>query len=545
MSMDTDTGAGPSGLKRKRNDTIVDPDTKQEIQDPKRPRMTLNNDKKVKCLKALAFSYNRMIGMLVGIMYPVKTPPDPAAAKLELAKLKTEVILASQITSIIFTAHNVNRQKVKGANTNMQTKAGTTDYNIHFMGVDYSVPRAEINKIWLEETKKEGLEYKNFSMDSEENWYGTMGPYLHMFAAFKLRMDELRLGHGTMPITKKDGTHTSFQVSKYGLTGAHHILLEGSSFPPERRSSIVQSLGPMTAFLCMVRTEGMYRNKFAAAVKRAMSHIPAIDDIIELTKNVKMPFELSTLVSLIAEILLITTPRQATRMCFPLNFLAVTLEPMKIEDQNNFLKFFNTTGSGGWLLYKSCMTKTWSMQGSMTEEIASQILYHSIFATYKEDLSILSQITRTGNWYTREEMGKSFRNITGGSATILRPPIQVVYAKMSCANQTGLLSGVYNQVSCLPCFSGPRIQNFGEDFFDHIEKRRVIGSGRKSLQQIITGLTTTLEEVHLQLRKDGGRIKMDTAAWRSIDSLGVGEPGEELSLEIVRSGKMSMGRNKK
>lgn len=86
----------------------------------------------------------------------------------------------------------------------------------------------------------------------------------------------------------------------------------------------------------------------------------------------------------------------------------------------------------------------WTIQGTMTEEVASQILYHSIFGTYKEDLSILSQITRTGNWYTREEMGNSFRNMTGGGAVQLKPPIQVMYAKMSCANQTGMLSGVYN-----------------------------------------------------------------------------------------------------
>lgn len=33
--MEVETGAGPSNVKRKRNDTIVDPDTKQEIQDPK------------------------------------------------------------------------------------------------------------------------------------------------------------------------------------------------------------------------------------------------------------------------------------------------------------------------------------------------------------------------------------------------------------------------------------------------------------------------------------------------------------------------------
>lgn len=57
----------------------------------------------------------------------------------------------------------------------------------------------------------------------------------------------MRLGHNNMPITKVDGVHKSFPDTKYGLSGAHHVLLEGTSFPPERRSSIVQSMGPMTA----------------------------------------------------------------------------------------------------------------------------------------------------------------------------------------------------------------------------------------------------------------------------------------------------------
>lgn len=134
-------------------------------------------------------------------------------------------------------------------------------------------------KKWTDITKKHGLLYKVFGDNDTSNWFGTMGPYLDMFAAFKLRIDELRLGHGTMPIAKKDGTHTTFPVSKHGLTGAHHILLEGSSYPPERRSSIVQSLGPMTAFLCMIRNEGKYRKKYENAVKRALAHIPCIDDI--------------------------------------------------------------------------------------------------------------------------------------------------------------------------------------------------------------------------------------------------------------------------
>lgn len=127
-------------------------------------------------------------------------------------------------------------------------------------------------------------------------------------------------------------------------------------------------------------------------------------------------------------------------MCFSLDFLVVVLESIDTgEKKAHFLKYFNNTGSGGWLLYKMCSNLEWRMQGSTTQEVASQMLCHSIFGTYKKDLSILSQISSVGNWYIREQMGNSFRNMTSGVIVGLKPPKQKIYAKMSCASQTELL----------------------------------------------------------------------------------------------------------
>lgn len=125
--------------------------------------------------------------------------------------------------------------------------------------MDYSISNEAVKTVRLEILKKHNLVNEDFEAGDDKNWYGTMGPYLDMFSAYALRVNELRLGHNNMPITKQDGIHKSFPVAKYGLSGAHHVLLEGASFPPERRSSIVQSLGPMTAWLCMLRSEGIYR----------------------------------------------------------------------------------------------------------------------------------------------------------------------------------------------------------------------------------------------------------------------------------------------
>lgn len=60
--------------------------------------------------------------------------------------------------------------------------------------------------------------------------------------------------------------------SKVWLNGAHHILLEGSTFPPEERSPMAQSMGPL-------RSEVTHREKWASAVKRAFNHITIIDDL--------------------------------------------------------------------------------------------------------------------------------------------------------------------------------------------------------------------------------------------------------------------------
>ncbi|PZC75890.1 hypothetical protein B5X24_HaOG205342 [Helicoverpa armigera] len=137
MSTEMDTSAGTSSLKRKRNDIIVDPDTRQEVQDPKRPRMTLDGDKKVKCLTALYKAYLKIIDALANIMFGSLANSDKAA-------------------------YAMRKEELKGVSTNMQAKVGSTDYNIHFMGNDYSIKRSDIDAIWIIVTKAQGLEYKNF-----------------------------------------------------------------------------------------------------------------------------------------------------------------------------------------------------------------------------------------------------------------------------------------------------------------------------------------------------------------------------------------------
>jgi hypothetical protein len=401
-----------------------------------KPGIELVPEKKKACIRSIVEMYEKLLeeafagrGEMQGVSRSMEVDDDPISPIAAANCITT----GNHILSIIFTIHNINRQRQKNSTTNMISKTATTAFKIRYKGKDYPLTTARVEKLWLDITRANNLIYKNYDPQDKENWYGTMGPYLDMFAAYALRVNELRLGHNNMPISKADGVHKSFPVTKYGLSGAHHVLLEGTSFPPERRSSIVQSLGPMTAWLCMIRSEGVYRKKYAMAVKRAMSHIPCIDEIIEITKNTKQASEIAMLTTLVAEILLVTTSRQATRMFFPITIFAAVYRAE--QDKDGFLEFFSSTGNGGWYAYKkACLLKNkWMVAGQMEVEQASQIVFHGIFGTYKEDLSILEAITNVSNWYTREDMGDCFKQqgTTSHQTPVVLPQV-TYYAKMSC-----------------------------------------------------------------------------------------------------------------
>lgn len=303
-------------------------------------------------------------------------------------------------------------------------------------------------------------------------------------------------------------------------------------------------MATVTGLLCMLRSEGMYRTKWASAVKRAFNHIPIIDDIIEVTKTQRKASEVSTTVTLLAEIILITTSRQATRMFFPLAFLVrAVAEKTTIPDKQYILHHFNTTGSGGFALYKKACEHKWYINGSFLEEEGGQVVFHCIFGTYKEDFGTLASITDTENWFTREELGKKFcRGTLMQARCHAKLPKLRVYSKMSCANQSGLLTGVYNQVASVPSMSGKHEHLFTGDFFEHLERKNTVISTGKTLTQINASLSRILEDLHIKLRAGKGRITMGTVDWRTTEGLDFGVPGDITDFSPVQTGQYFMGK---
>ncbi|KOB72774.1 Uncharacterized protein OBRU01_12276 [Operophtera brumata] len=110
-------------------------------------------------------------------------------------KLLECITVVNHITSIIFSLHNVARQKTKSkAISNMVAKRADTSFKVRYKSQDYPLPTEKLTATWATVTKANSLNYKDFGQGDNENWYGKMGPYLDMYSAFALRVKELRLG---------------------------------------------------------------------------------------------------------------------------------------------------------------------------------------------------------------------------------------------------------------------------------------------------------------------------------------------------------------
>lgn len=250
---------------------------------------------------------------------------------------------------MLFTTHNILRQKQNSTEmTNMQKKSSSNEGPVQLRGKVYTFTREEVEDVWNYTLKNHGLNY-NVDEDSEQNWIGTMGPYLNMLRCWGLRLQELRVEHTKMPVSR-DGENTStVNIDKMGLSPAHAIHLEGVTYPPERRASTSTSLGALTTVLSMLRTKGRYRKKWVNATLKTLSHVPEIADFIPLTESNSSAEYYKPATGLLGDILMITTSRQSQRGCPPMAMMSSHYKTLDIyyNTDNRVQELYNVL-----LLYK-------------------------------------------------------------------------------------------------------------------------------------------------------------------------------------------------
>lgn len=219
----------------------------------------------------------------------------------------------------------------------------------------------------------------------------------------------MRIGHSSMIAKKADGKASYVSVSQYGFYPLHHINLEGISLPPEKKSGMAQSLGPLTCLISLAKgdAESKYTKRWKSAVQRTLSFLPEIDSIVQVCAG-KKASEVKSVFNIIADILLMATSRESKRASFPAYMLLKLLSANEIKHYlaNNIkyeggedISYFNFSGNGAFYLYHSVKEVEWLYPINDTKKnCLSQVIFHA-YGAHMPKISVYSvsqRIRKTG-----------------------------------------------------------------------------------------------------------------------------------------------------
>jgi len=530
---------------------VIDPDTRQEVSLSKKPRYALEVGTKVKVLRFFGLAYN------AAWMHSV-----PAGIPLG------NISVGVQVMNSVITAHTILRQKSSNPNAPLAAKVfGSTQSWTH-QGTQTEIDMKGIVELVQFCANLSGLSYTDavsityggqqagssaMQVDEDgglifpamtcsnltkgKDWFGIAGPFSNFLSGFGLRMKELRLGHSEFPVSKDANSTTSYPISKFGLNRAHHILLEGIRFPPEKRSSMVQSLGPMTTVLCYIQSNALYETKFLNAAVSSLFHIPNIEAILKTVKTLSRS-NAQAILGLIGDITLISTSRQRHRATPPPGVFAYYVtNPTHVEVVRTMLlksniqpatttvatqtleEYLTMSGFPAAYLYNVASSMSFSLNGTFTPAEAAQVIFHCWWGSYKEDFGILKSITGVNEWFKRDQLGNKFQKMNTSAAVTNNITLCKLtkFAKLASANQVGAMAQGQKQVMSMPVFGGRRKRKFDQGFFKYLDEQTPAGSGVLTPTGIEADLTALLRNLKTRLQNSGGSQDAGTTRWINME----------------------------
>lgn len=165
-------------------------------------------------------------------------------------------------------------------------------------------------------------------------------PLVAMLTALPASFSEVHMGLTKIPGKNKGAKDQGRNITAYGLNNSHIPLLHGVTSPPERRTSLLKGLGPLTLALMLIE-EKTFKEKIKDALTLSIKHLPNAASIVEALSN--GTWRNTSLLKNLADVLLITSHRSARRIYFPI------LSLKYLTEQN--LDLFNFTGIKGVNFY--------------------------------------------------------------------------------------------------------------------------------------------------------------------------------------------------
>lgn len=240
------------------------------------------------------------------------------------------------------------------------------------------------------------------------------------------------------------------RLSDYGLGPMAIPFMKGITLKPERRSGLLKCLGPLTLAILLYNAD-LYRDKLMRALEDSLSHLPSAKDIVKAIAACTTRPELTTIISTLNRVLTLTYDRSHNKMHFP-------IATFMLKGPGYQWERFDFSGAGGYLFYNQLSGYNIDIRSESTNhDHIAQAIFHAIFGSYLEDLSILAKITNQPQWATRNELnavyvGKKETGVVSFNVWVKF----TLFAKLKSANITKFGAGQMVQVSSLPVFSGYR-----------------------------------------------------------------------------------------
>lgn len=341
-----------------------------------------------------------------------------------------------------------------------------------FLGYVAKVDGVEISvKTIVENIKKDGIKL-NFLVAT---------PIVELLTLFRAFFDEVRTGVTRFKVResvakkglKRDksgkvlpsskGEDRTQSMTQYGLCNQHICLMQGITLAPERRTGIIRSLGPMTQAILMVM-EDKFFDKIRSAMQHSLQMLPMANEIITCLREASHPGSVSGVLKELADILLLTTARSTQKIYFPL-LLFFDMWKNRGSAQISFsgvemLKFYTD------FCVKRNVTFVIRTGGDMVK--TSEVVFHSMFGTYLDNLDILPQITNRQKWHTRKELNTIFQQRSKKGNIVFPPVLFTHVSKMAQALLTKSLGNIEPMAIGRPSFTGFRKRHFTQEFLSYI-----------------------------------------------------------------------------
>lgn len=162
------------------------------------------------------------------------------------------------------------------------------------------------------------------------------------------------------------------------------------------------------------------------------------NEIITALKEANHPGSGSGVLKELGDILTLTTARSTQRIYFPL-LLFRTMWKHKENTEWSFsgiavIKFYTD------FIIRSKLT--FKMRSGSDALKTAEVVFHSMFGTYLENLNVLEQITSKSKWHTRKELNSVFTKRSAQQSIRISPIIFRAVSKMAQALLTKSLGNI-------------------------------------------------------------------------------------------------------